>query len=177
MIRLSPDLGAEPTMAQRRVLLAVLAAGGVAMTACGHDGRQAELARPGANVGLFYNDQGRSASLAYGVANSDDVALMLECVKGSGQVKVSDVVRKTPAKTLVLASAGARTELAARIEAGESEAPRILAAAAPADAAALKGFRKSGRIEVAFGDVRYGVRATAEEQTGVERFFSACERA
>ncbi|MEI9965261.1 MAG: hypothetical protein WDM92_11770 [Caulobacteraceae bacterium] len=98
-------------------------------------------------------------------------------MKGSGRVEVTDVVRKAPAPTLILASDGARSELAARIEPGESDAARIVAADTRLDDRALTGFHKSGSIHVAFGQVRYGVTAAAQERPGVERFFAACRKA
>ncbi len=80
-------------MALRTAITATaLLAGVLGLSACGHDQVSPELSL-GPAFGLFYNDQGASVSLAYGQANSDDVALMLSCAKRSGKVDVSDVVR------------------------------------------------------------------------------------
>ena len=42
-------------------------------------------------------------------------------------------------------------------------------------APALAGFRRSGKIEVAYAGLRYGIAAKPNERMGIERFFSACE--
>lgn len=152
----------------------VVLAGVSILAACSYDDQRAQL-QPKAHYGLFYNDAGPSASLAYGQANSDNVALMLECAKGSGQVQVSDSARAGPAPQIVLASAGARSPLSARIEAAEG--PAVLVADAALHTPALDGFRRTGRIEVAYGAVRYAVAADRAEQAGVARFFAACSRA
>ncbi len=115
------------------------------------------------------------AALAYGRANRDDVALMLQCPKGSGAIAVTVAVRAAPAPRLVLTSGGKSSSLPVKLQTGVSDGPRLLSAqATPADPA-LKGFRKSGKISVAFGDIRYGVEARAHERPNVERFFVECE--
>ncbi len=157
----------------KRVSAVVLA--GAALAACGHDGSRLALAS--GPFGLFYDDRGADVALAYGRANSDDVGLMLQCRKGSGVVEVSDVVREAPAPQLVLASGLGRTVLAARVEAGESAAPAILNARTELSAAALQGLRRSGRLQVAYGGLRYGLHARPAERAGVERFFVACQAA
>ena len=160
-------------MALRKGLTVMLLAAGAVLSGCGHDRPSAGL---GSAYGLYFNDQGGSASLAYGLANSDDVALMLQCEKGRGAVDVSDIVRAQPAPRLVLTSDGRTTQVAVKVAPGESDGPRILSGKAPLDAPALAAFRRSGRIEVANGNVRYGLKASDAERAGVERFFKACAR-
>lgn len=163
-------------MALRSILgsAVVVVAGVAALAACSYDDQHARLQTGPSHYGLYYNDGGQTASLAYGQPNSDNVALMLQCAKGSGQVQVSDAARTGPVPQIVLASAGARSPLAARIE--TAEGPPVLVADARVGTPALDGFRRTGRIEVAYGDVRYGVDADAGEKAGVARFFAACGR-
>lgn len=163
-------------MALKAILAATLIIGGVALCACGHDQDLTRASVP-SGFGLHYNDQGSTAALAYGRANSDDVALMLQCRKGSGRVQVSDVVRDVPVSRLVLKSSGKRSELAVKLDPGMSDGPRVLTGETGAGDAALAAFRKSGRISVSFGETRYGLAAREQEHAGVERFFKACERA
>lgn len=153
---------------------AVVLAGVAALAACSYDDQHARLQAGPARYGLYYNDGGQTASLAYGQPDSDNVALMLECAKGSGQVQVSDAARTGPVPQMVLVSDGYRSVLPARTEA--SDGPPVLVADAALTAPALAGFRKTGRIEVAYGGVRYGVSADRAEQAGVARFFAACGR-
>ncbi len=160
-------------MALRNVTLMAMLAG-LALSACGHDQERAAL---NSGMGLYYNDQGSVAALAYGAANSDDVGLMLQCVKGSGRVEVSDVARQAPAPRLILTSAGRSTELPVALQSGMSDGPPILTADTSSKSDALAAFRKSGRINVTYGKIRYGLRATSDEKRGVEEFFTACEGA
>lgn len=162
-------------MALRNLVISglVFVTGVGVLAACGYDDQRAALkAAPG--YGLYYNDAGPTASLAYGQANSDNVALMLECAKGSGRVQVSDVARSGPAPRFELLSDGDRTQLPTRIEA--SEGPAVLVADAAISVPALDGFRRTGRIDVAYGDVRYGVSADRNEQGRVKQFFAVCQR-
>jgi hypothetical protein len=147
---------------------------GFAVAACTQDGgRPAPTAQIPPGFGLFFQDEGGSAKLAYGEANSDNVGLMMECAKGSQLVQVSDLVRSSPAPLLTLVSGGRATQLKTEVEAGMG-AP-IYTASAPAAAPALAAFRRSGRMEVSYAGLRYGVAAKPNERMGVEKFFSACE--
>ena len=158
----------------RKLVLATSIAAAAALGACSQDTRQAPFATaqtPG--FGLFYLDEGASAKLAYGEANSDNVGLMLQCQKGSRMVEVSDAVRSSPAPTLTLASAGRTSALKAEVQSAEGAS--IVTAHAPAASPALAGFRQSGRIEVSYAGLRYGVAARPQERASVERFFAACD--
>lgn len=159
----------------RKLALTGLLAGTALMAACSQDGRQGDYATNlPAGFGLFYLDEGASAKLAYGQANSDNVGLMLQCAKGSRLVEVSDAVRSSPATTLTLVSAGKTAALKAQVQSGEG--PAIVTAQAPSGSPVLAGFRQSGKIEVSYAGLRYGVAAKPDERAVVERFFSACEQ-
>ena len=163
-------------MALRTAITAMVLVGGVlALSACGHDQVSPGLSL-GPSFGLYYNDQGPTVSLAYGQANSDDVALMLSCAKRSGRIDVSDVVRDSRGGRLILASGGRKTELNARLQTNESDAPRLIMAHTDMGSGALQGFRRSGRINVAYGSVHYSLKAASAERAGVEQFFSACAK-
>ena len=154
--------------------LALLGAAGAMLAACSHDEAPARFQKgSGLSYGFFFSDEGPTAKLAYGEANSDNVGMMLECAKGSRMVEVTDAVRSAPSPTLTLVSGGARSDLKAGVDAGEGGT--LLVAKAPSSAAALKGFRRSGKIEVAYAGLRYQMTASSKEREGVERFFSACE--
>ena len=154
--------------------LALMGVAGAMLAACSHDDAPARFeSGSGLSYGLYFLDEGASAKLAYGQANSDNVGLMLECAKGSGRVDVTDVVRSAPSPTLTLTSGSARSELKAAVEVGEG-AP-MLTASTRSDSAVLRGFRRSGTMEVAYAGLRYRMIASPKERDGVERFFSACE--
>ena len=148
---------------------------GFAVSACTADGgRQAPVSAMPANFGLYFLDEGASAKLAYGQANSDNVGLMLQCAKGSRMVEVSDAVRSSPAPTLTLTSGGKTAALKAQVQSGEG--PAVVTAHTASGSPVLAGFRQSGKIEVSYAGLRYGVAAKRNEKASVERFFSACER-
>src|SRR5688572_111181 len=163
-------------MAFRSTALVGLGLAALALAGCGHDDKRAAMKLTEAPAfGLFFNDNGETASLAYGEAHSDNVALMLECAKGSGRVQVSDIARGE-APALVLASGRRTTELGARVEASDG-GPAILTADAPLAADALQGFHRTGKLTVSQGDARYGVAASAPERQEVDLFFTACGEA
>jgi hypothetical protein len=159
-------------MALRSFVLAGLLALGAA--GCSHDVTHLSF---GSEYGLFFNDQGDTVALAYGLPNSDTVQLFLQCPKGQGRVEVSDVVRGNPVSALVLSSDGRRALIPVTVDPGESEGQRTLSGRTTLANPALAAFRRTGVIEVAQGPVRYTVTATSAERAGVERFFRVCERA
>jgi hypothetical protein len=156
-------------MALRKLFMAGLFALGLA--GCSHDVAHLSL---GPDYGLYYNDQGETVALAYGLPNSDVVALMLQCPKGQGRVEVSDVARGKPVQTLVLSSDGKRTSVPVKIDPTETEGQRTLSGQTTLAAPALGAFRRSGVIDVAQGPVRYTVTASPAEREGIERFFRVC---
>lgn len=159
----------------RKLALTAIFTGAALVAGCSQDTRQAAYQTGPANpgMGLFYLDEGASAKLAYGQANSDNVGLMLQCAKGSRMVEVSDAVRSAPAPTLTLASAGRTTDLKAQVQSGEG--PPVVVARTSASSPVLAGFRRSGKIEVSYAGLRYGVAAKPQERAGLEQFFAACE--
>ena len=124
--------------------------------------------------GLFFQDEGSDVKLAYGLADSDDVALMLQCAKGTGDVQVTDVARDGARPMLVLASDDGVSVLAAGLQSNpEGQAP-LLAAQTSVDSPALEAFRNTGRISIRTGDFHYAIAATRAERLEVSRFFAAC---
>jgi hypothetical protein len=159
-------------MALRKLFMAGLFALGLA--GCSHDVAHLSL---GPDYGLYYNDQGETVALAYGLPNSDVVALMLQCPKGQGRIEVSDLARGKPARTLVLSSGGRRTSIPVKLDPTETDGQRTLSGQTTLADPALAAFRRSGVIQVVQGPVRYTVTASSAERQAVERFFRVCERA
>ena len=159
-------------MKAMRIILALGALAGVAaLAACTHAPARLSLNR---DYGLFYNDQGETVALAYGLPNSDDVALMLQCRKGSGRVELTDTARDASATAIVLTADGRRTSVPVRVEESEGAGGKILTGHMPLSAPALQGLRKSGLVEVAGGRSRYAIIIAEDQRPGVERFFKVC---
>ena len=172
--------------ADRRTSAAVVAAGAalsaLAAVLAGCMERPAPVAagptlEPG--YGLYFSLDGDRAKLAYGQANSDDIALMLECERGSRTVEITDVA---PAKSresqpmLILASGKMISPLPARTQANEEGEGVLAMAQAPTSLPALDGFRRTGSISVRYAGRQHGLSATARERAQVARFFTVCER-
>lgn len=161
----------------RKLTLAAVLVGSTILLGCSHE--QGGTARvettlpPG--YGFHYLDEGDSAKLAYGQANSDNVGLMLQCAKGSRMVEVSDLVRSNSAPTMTLASGGQKSDMKVDVQPGPGAAVAVgrTALASPA----LAGFRKSGQMEVSYAGLHYTVAAKPQDRPTLDRFFSACERA
>jgi hypothetical protein len=162
-------------MMLRKLILATVLTGTALVAACSHDDRGTALntAMP-ADFGFHFLDEGPSAKLAFGQANSDNVGLMLQCAKGSRTVEVSDIIRTTSAPTLMLASGGQQSNIAVETQPGPGAA--LAVGTAPSGSGALAGFRRSGQIEVSYAGARYAMTAKPQERADVERFFAACDR-
>ena len=158
----------------RKLFTAIIAAGAcAALGGCFTDSGPSTPALAG-GFGLHFQDEGPDVKLAYGIADSDDVALMLECAKGSGEVQVTDVARDSARPMLVLASNDGVSALAASLQLNPEGPAPLLSAETSVDSPALASFRHSGVIAVRNGDFRYGIRATDGERAEVGRFFAAC---
>ena len=154
--------------------VAALALAGVAaLAACTHEQGVLGL-NPGYRLG--YDDKGSSAALAYGMPNSDDLALMLECPKGTGRIELSDSTHGKAATALVLTAGGRRTSVPVQISATDdgSNDPQVLVGHLTSRADALQAFRRTGVLEVSNGSSRYVVTVLADRKAGVERFFREC---
>jgi len=159
---------------KRMQLLLALGLAGVgmaALAACTHEQPSVAL---NPQYRLAYDDKGETVALAYGLPNSDDVALMLECAKGSGRVELSDTIRDKRATAVVLSSDGKKTSVPVRAEAGEAAEDEILTGQLPLSAPALQGLRRTGVLQVSSGQARYIITVGPGGRPGVERFFKAC---
>jgi hypothetical protein len=156
--------------------VAAAVATAVGVTACVQEATQVGLTtRPTGNFGLFYMDEGPSVKLAYGAPNSDDVAFMMQCAKGSHVLEISITSHQDVDPTLTVGAAGRVVALSGVVLGGDG--PSILTARARSDIAPLKAFRRLGRIAVGYDGTKYEVSAKPGETLGVDRFFKACDHA
>ena len=163
-------------MARMRALAGVgVALAGVAvLAACTH---QQGLLTFSPQYSLGYDDKGASAALAYGLPNSDDVALMLECPKGTGRVELTDTAHGKATTAIMLTADGRNTRVPVHFDEtfqDGSNDPQVVVGHLPASAAALQGLRRSGVIEVSNGAKAYSITVAPDHRAGVERFFREC---
>lgn len=115
-----------------------------------------------------------AARLAYGIAESDELKLGLDCNAGSGMVEVT-ANAPTGLRTLVLESGGDTERLQARGEASELADGDLLTASAAADIPVFQRFRRLGWMAQWIGDQRETYVAHPRSQVDVERFFALCD--
>jgi hypothetical protein len=133
--------------------------------------------RLSSDAGFFFNNNGDSAGLAYGMANSDAVDLMLECEKGARSVQVIDAAHPGARKDqpITLISDGARSDLPTRVDLDEERGQALSSGRTATDSPVLTAFRRSGRMTVKLGARERSYAATRGELVSVARFFAVCE--
>jgi len=137
-----------------------VAAGGAPVPVAGHD--------------WFYHRDGREARLVYGLAESDDLRLGLDCREGSGRLMLS-AAGGPETKPEILIEAGGETErFPARSEPSELHEGVFLTAEAAADAPVFQRFRRIGWLALWQDGERQAYAPHPESAPSIERFFAFC---
>lgn len=122
----------------------------------------------------FYHRDGEEARLAYGLAESDDLRLGLDCRQGSGRLALS-AVGGPDAKPEIHVEAGGETErFAARSEPSQLHEGVFLTAEAAADAPVFQRFRRAGWLALWRNGERQAYAPHPESAPNIERFFAFC---
>lgn len=121
----------------------------------------------GAPMGWHLSHEGAMAKLAYGVENSDQLALMITCEPGQAQAIVyGDVQPDSPRLTHAAAEAAAIDPLS-----GDMFDESRIAVRDPA----LQNLARKGRMPVTGETGAYELTATREERRLIGEFLSYCE--
>jgi len=129
---------------------------------------------PVADHDWFYHRDGSEARLVYGLAESDDLRLGLDCSQGSGRLALS-AVGGPDAKPEIYVEAGGETErFAARSEPSELHDGVFLTAEANADAPVFQRFRRVGWLALWLDGERQAYAPHPESTPNIERFFAFC---
>jgi len=129
---------------------------------------------PVADHDWFYHRDGEEARLAYGLAESDDLRLGLDCRQGSGRLALS-AVGGPDAKPEIHVEAGGETErFAARSEPSQLHEGVFLTAEAAADAPVFQRFRRDGWLALWLNGERQAYAPHPESAPNIERFFAFC---
>jgi len=119
-------------------------------------------------------DEG-SARLAYGIAESDELKLGLDCAAGSSRVDIT-ATAPTGSRTLLLESGGETERFAAEGEPSELSDGDLLTASTAAEIPVFQRFRRLGWMaQWTGGDTRETFVAHPGTQADIERFFALCD--
>lgn len=121
----------------------------------------------------FLNEDGDEARLTYGLAESDDLRLGLDCRRGTGRLSLS-ADGEAGAHEIVVESGGESQRFAAISEPSEVSDGVFLTAQAHTSAPVFQQFRRLGWLAVRQGAQVHGYAPHAASEPGIERFFVFC---
>lgn len=145
---------------------AVAALGLIAVAAQSRATDAAPEAAMAAPMGWHLSHEGSMAKLAYGVANSDQLALMMTCEPGQAQAIVYGDVQPVSPR---LVKASMESAAIDPLGGGLADEARI-----PLRAPALQKLARSGKLTVEGDAGHFELTADDKEQRLVEQFFAYC---
>ncbi len=122
----------------------------------------------------FLHEDGNEARLAYGLAESDDLRLGLDCQRGSGRLDLSATAPTGARAEIYLESGGDTERFPAKSEPSELNDGIFLTAEAKADHPVFLRFRRVGWLALWRGDERQTFAPHPGSAERVERFFAFC---
>lgn len=162
---------------------ALLGAVGLALSACAGFGREAapvalpvaaSAPQPIAGYDWFFNPSPEEASLTYGVADSDDVALDLSCRPGQARLTLLQPAPAGQPAKITVESGGDTETYPAAAEPSPTHDGAFLTAQAPMSDPVFQRFRRLGWLAVIEGDRRLMMASHPGSLSRVEAFFAAC---
>lgn len=122
----------------------------------------------------FFHSDETGARLAYGLAESDDLRLGLDCDRGSGRLTLN-ANASTDAKPEFHIESGGETErFPARAEPSQLHDGVFLSGEAPADAPVFRRFRQVGWLALWQDGKREAYAPHPGSAPNIERFFAFC---
>jgi hypothetical protein len=129
---------------------------------------------PIAEYDWIYAVVGDTAGLTYGLAESDDVWLELECAQGTGTVHLLQPVHDEHPRTISLESGGDTETYEAGAEPSELHEGFFLVADAKTSDPVFQRFRRLGWLAMYGPDYRMPMVPHPESAYRVEAFFAFC---
>lgn len=129
---------------------------------------------PVAGYDWFYSQESREARLAYGLAESDDLRLGIDCEQGSGRLALSAVGGPGMKAEILVESGGETGRFTARSEASQLHDGVFLTASARADEPVFQRFRRLGWLAMWQDGERRAYAPHPESADNIERFFAHC---
>lgn len=153
----------------------------LALAACNTTGGTAPSATaatgaptPVAGYDWFFHEDGMDALLAYGLEESDDLRIGMECRKNSGRLALNAIAPDDAAHEIHLESGGDTQRYPARAEPSEVNDGLFLTAEARAGDPVFQRFRRIGWLAVWSGEERHAYAPHPGSGERVERFFAFC---
>ena len=161
---------------------AVLIAAGLLVTGCTAGAEVAPTPippdfaapQPVAAYDWFFHRNEAGASLAYGLAESDDVRIALSCDAGSGRLSLMRDIEAEATPEILIESGGDTERFPARSEPSILSGGQIVTAEADADLPVFQRFRRLGWLAVWQDGRREALAPHPGSAQNVERFFAAC---
>ena len=154
----------------------------LALAACnttGQPGMDLSAASSGAPAPVehydwFLHQDGSEARLAYGLEESDDLRIGLDCRKNSGRLGLNAVAAEGAPHEIHLESGGDTERYPAASESSEVNDGVFLSAEAKAGDPVFLRFRRVGWLAVWDGDQRHAYAPHPGSRDRVEQFFAFC---
>ncbi len=121
----------------------------------------------------FLNEDGDEARLAYGLEESDDLRLGLDCRRGTGRLALS-AEGDVGAHEIIVESGGETRRFPAMVEPSEVSSGVFLTAQARTSEPVFQQFRHLGWLAVRQGAEVHGYAPHPAAAPGIERFFAFC---
>ena len=122
----------------------------------------------------FYHVDGDDARLAYGLAESDDLRLGMDCRRGGGRMELSATSQDAGAKEIHVESGGDTERFPAQSEPSQLHDGVFLTAQARTSEPVFQRFRQVGWLALWHGDEREAYAPHPQSRDNIERFFVFC---
>lgn len=130
--------------------------------------------QPVAHYDWFFHADAHQARLAYGLEESDDLRLGMDCEAGSRRIALSTIVGSGGKPEIVIESGGDTERLVAEAEADDMTDGDFLTAAIASDAPVMRRFRQVKWLAMWHGDERTPLVPHPGSAGNIERFFEIC---
>lgn len=129
---------------------------------------------PVANHDWFYNVDEDTARLAYGVAESDDLKLGLDCGRATGRLELVSIAQQGAKPEFLLESGGETGRFPAEAEPSQLNDGVILTARASTSEPVFQRFRRVGWVALWRDGEREAYAPHPPSLPDIERFFAFC---
>lgn len=129
---------------------------------------------PVADHDWFYHEDPTEARLVYGLAESDDLSLALDCRKGSGRLALSALGGPDARPEIHIEAGGEAQRFPARSEPSELHDGVFLTAEAAADAPVFQRFRRVGWLALRQDGERAAYAPHPASAPNIAQFFAFC---